>query len=252
MLQALKASDARAVTVTYESSIDFSAFKSVGERGITDAEPAFTSTENKSRERNITTALRDAFARVVGNDVIDFDDGGYRYSYDYVNHRQREKKAGPVTFSIKYRVGPSGTVYESTTGSKRKFYGITDDKGNELYKTQLSSAPAKNIRYTTYGGYVPSDILPYTKMAESAFEEFGRKLAGDFGVSVAKPADADYGNDDAPPSQSGRTPPNLGALGGKNRSPAMNKALMDVYNNPNTSEASKKMILDMINRSGAR
>ena len=102
-------------------------------------------------------------------------------------------------------------MYESTTGSKRKFYGIlfewalaiTDDNGTELYKTQLSSAPAKNIRYTSYG-YVQSDILPYTKMAESAFEEIGRKLAGDFGVSVTKPADADFGNDAASPSQLGR------------------------------------------------
>jgi hypothetical protein len=260
VLQALKASDGRSVNVSYESSIDFSAVKGFNERGITDAEPAFTTSENKSRERAITTAMRDAFARVVGNDIIDFDDGGNRYSYDYVNHRQREKKEGPVTFAIKYRVGPSGTVYESTTGSKKKFYGILfewqlaikDDKGGELYKTQLSSAPAKNIRYTSYG-YVQSDILPYTKMAESAFDEFGRKLAGDFGVSIAKPTGADYagGDDDAPPptSQFGRPPPrgNHGVP-----TPSLNKALMDVYNNPNTSEATKKMLLDMMKRNEAR
>jgi hypothetical protein len=259
VLHALKASDGRSVNVSYESSIDFSAVKGFNERGITDAEPAFTASENKSRERAITTAMRDAFARVVGNDIIDFDDGGNRYSYDYVNHREREKKEGPVTFAIKYRVGPSGTVYESTTGSKKKFYGIlfewqlaiNDDKGGELYKTQLSSAPAKNIRYTSYG-YVQSDILPYTKMAESAFDEFGRKLAGDFGVSIAKPAGADYAGDASappPPSPFGRPPP------GRNHgvpTPSLNKALMDVYNNPNTSEATKKMLLDMMKRNETR
>lgn len=251
VLHALEESDARAVTVTYDSSIDFSAIKAAGERGITDAEPAFSASENKSRERAITQAMRDAFGRVVGYDIIDFDDGAARYSYDYVNHRQREKKAAPVTFAIKYRVGPSGTVYESTTGSKRKFYGIlfdwqlaiTDAKGAELYKTQLSSAPAKNIRYTTYGA-VQSDILPYTKMAESAFDEFGRKLAGDFGVSIAKPAGADFdgAGDDAPPPPTGF---------GKNRvggSPALNKTLENMYNDPNTPEATKKILRDMMNR----
>ncbi|MCU1279515.1 MAG: hypothetical protein JWM53_3061, partial [bacterium] len=214
VLQALKASGAKAVNVTYESAIDFSAVKAFPEKGITDADPAFTAAENKSRERSITSALREAFGNVVGSEVIDFDDGAYSYSYDYVNHRARARKKGPITFAIQYRVGPSGTIYESTTGSARKFYGIlfdwslaiTDDKGEVLYRAQLSSAPAKNIRYTTTG-YVQSDILPYTKMAESAFGEFGRKLAGDFGISIAKPTDADFGNDrpSSASSRAGRT-----------------------------------------------
>ena len=34
-------------------------------------------------------------------------------------------------------------------------------------------------------------------MAESAFAEFGRKLAGDFGISIARAADSDS---DLPPS----------------------------------------------------
>jgi curved DNA-binding protein CbpA len=241
VLQALESSGAKAVNVTYDSAIDFSAVKAFPEKGIIDADPAFTPTENKSRERAITAALRDAFGNVVGNDVIDFDDGAYSYSYDYVNHRTRERKKGPITFAIHYRVGPSGTIYESTTGTSRKFYGIlfdwslviSDGKGGELYKTQLSSAPAKNIRYTT-SGYVQSDILPYTKMAESAFGELGRKLAGDFGISIAKPADADFGN--APSS-----PPRLGGPG---LTPEMQKILDDMARSGKMSEETRRLLLD--------
>ncbi|HWE31382.1 MAG TPA: DnaJ domain-containing protein, partial [Polyangia bacterium] len=71
VLQALKASGAKAVNVTYESAIDFSAVEQSPDKGIIDAEPAFTAAENKSRERSITSALRDAFGSVVGYDVID-------------------------------------------------------------------------------------------------------------------------------------------------------------------------------------
>jgi len=246
VLQALKASGANAVNVTYESAIDFSATQRFPEKGIISADPAFTSGENKARERSITSALGTAFGNVVGHDIIDFDDGSRSYSYNYLNHRMREHKPGPITFEIKYRVGPSGTIYESTTGTSRKFYGILfewslvihDDKGASLYSTQLSSAPAKNIRYTTTG-YVPSDILPYTKMAESAFEEFGRKLAGDFGISIAKPADADFGND-LPSSRAGTLP--------RGYSPALQKAIDDLAKNGQMSEATRKMLLDMQKR----
>jgi hypothetical protein len=252
VLQALKASGAKSVNVTYEPAIDFSATKNFPEKGIIDADPAFTAAENKSRERSITSALRESFGSVVGYDIIDFDDGAYTYSYDYTNHREREHKKGPITFAIQYRVGPSGTIYESTTGASRKFYGILfewqlailDDKGGQLYKTQLSSAPAKNIRYTTYGGYVPSDILPYTKMAESAFGEFGRKLAGDFGISIAKPADADFGN------EGGGAPSTAGLP--STMSPALRKALDDLAKQGKMSPQMQKMLDDMKRRQRAQ
>ncbi len=233
VLRALKASGAPAVTVSYAAAIDFSAVKQFPQDGVIDAEPAFATVENKAREHAITQALRDAFANVVGYDVIDFDDGGARYSYDYVNRRERARVAGPITFDIKYRVGPSGTIYESTTGAQRKFYGILfdwqlairDDKGATLYETQLSSAPAKNIHYTTTG-YVQSDILPYTKMAESAFAEFGRKLAGDFGVAVAAPPE--------PPST--RLPSAY--------SPELQRTIDDMVKSGKLSPQTRKMLLD--------
>ncbi|MCU1279685.1 MAG: hypothetical protein JWM53_3231, partial [bacterium] len=139
-------------------------------------------------------------------------------------------------------------IYESTTGSSRKFYGILfewslairDDKGGELYKAQLSSSPAKNIRYTT-SGHEQSDILPYTKMAESAFEELGRKLAGDFGISIARPADADFHD----PSRSA-----AGVPGGL--SPELQKALDDIARQGKMSDETRRRLLDAQKRQPAR
>ncbi len=269
VLHALEAAGGPAVNVTYAPQIDFSAVRAFPDRGIIDAEPAFTPAQNKAREHSITSALREAFGNVVGYDVLDFDDGVSSYAYDYENRRPHARTRGPITFAIQYRVGPSGTVYESTTGTARKFYGIlfdwqlaiTDEKGVELYKTQLSSAPAKNIRYTT-SGYVPSDILPYTKMAESAFSEFGRKLAGDFGISIAKPADADFADDAppppppsaattaslpaSPPTAAAPAPPSRAAIPGY--SPELQKALDDIARHGRMSDETRRLLLDLQNK----
>ena len=79
-----------------------------------------------------------------------------------------------------------------------------------------------------------SDILPYTKMAESAFGEFGRKLAGDFGISIAKPVDADFGNESGSSSRSGA--PGL--------SPEMRKILDDMARQGKMSDETRRMLLD--------
>ena len=245
VLRALKSSGAKAVNVTYQSAIDFSAVKAFSEQGIIDAAPAFTAAQNKSRERIITAALGDAFGNLVGYDVIDFDDGAYSYSYDYAKQRPRERTKGPITFAIQYRVGASGTIYEATTGTARKFYGIlfewslaiADDKGNQLYQTQLSSAPARNIRYTT-SGPAQSDILPYTKMAESAFAEFGRKLIGDFGMGVANPADPN--SPETPPDQ----PPAAHSGGPRTHGPAQQQALADTPKRGKLADPARHRLLE--------
>jgi hypothetical protein len=71
-----------------------------------------------------------------------------------------------------------------------RFEGEKDDR----YHLTTTSRPRKNIRYTTYDYEASSDIVPYTKMAESAFEEFGRALAAGFGVTVPEPTDEDWGS----------------------------------------------------------
>jgi len=221
VIGALKKSNSRRVKITYEGSFDWSEVKNLDKAKYGDiipADDAFSSSYNKTRESSITASLRRAFEQVLSHDVIDFDDGGYSYSYSYDRHGQRKEEPSPVTFVVKYRVGPSGSIYESTTGTKKKLFGILFDwdfairfEGEQAdrYHLQMSSAPAKNIRYTTYGDYeANSDIVPYTKMAESAFDEFGRKIAAGFGVTIAAPA---AGVDDVLGG--------LGGLGGTGSSP---------------------------------
>ena len=198
VITALKKSNTRRVKVTYESSVDFSELKNWPKNdttGIVPADSAFTTSSNKSRESSITSALSRSFGDILSHDVIDFNDGGSSYDYSYSGHRKTEENSS-ITFVVKYRVGPSGSVYESTTGAKKRLFGIRfywdfsirfEGEDKDRYHLQMVSAPAKNIRYSTYG-YEAEDY-PYTEMAKSACEEFGRKLSGGFGVAVAAPAD---------------------------------------------------------------
>jgi hypothetical protein len=186
VINALRASDSPSVHVSYKPEIHFenvAALMKV-EEGVTSPEPAFTSTQNSSRESAITSALDKAFSEVVSHDVLELS----QYNSN-----------SPITFAVQYKVSPSGSLYESTTGPKKKLLGILVDwdftilvAGEEQprYHLQMTSSPAKHIGYTS-SGYEDSDILPYTKMAESAFDEFGRKLAGEFGVKLPVPSDSD-------------------------------------------------------------
>ena len=132
--------------------------------------------------------------------MIDFDDGGYYVPYDVDYGEPPPKpKDSPITFVVKYHVGPSGSDlrvdhrhqeeavrHPVRLGLRHPLRG----RGHRSLQLATGSAPAKNIRYTTYGDYeANSEIVPYTKMAESAFEEFGRKIAGGFGVAVPAPVD---------------------------------------------------------------
>ena len=203
VIGALKKSNTRRVKVTYESSVDFSELKSWPKdqtTGIVPADSAFTESANKSRESSITSTLSKSFGDLLTHDVIDFTDGSsssYDYDYDYDYRHAKVEAASPVTFAVKYKVVPSGSIYESTTGTKKRLFGIRfywdfsirfDGESADRYHVATVSSPAKNIRYSTYG--YESDDYPYTEMAKSAFEEFGRKLEGGFGVSVAAPSES--------------------------------------------------------------
>jgi tetratricopeptide (TPR) repeat protein len=202
IFDALNKSGATRVKITYENAVDFAELKNVDKKEYADVTPpdaAFTSSYNKSRESSITSALKSAFGSVLDKEILEFDDGSYSYDYDY-DYRygeRRKRPPSPVTFNIKYTVTPSGSIYESTSGPKKRMFGILfawdftvkiDGDTSEPFELKLPSRPATNIRYSTYGSY-DADILPYTKMAESAFEDFGRKLSGSFGVTVPPPSD---------------------------------------------------------------
>ncbi len=228
VVNALRNADATRVKIVYDGSIDFARLKNLPAKfsDVTPPDTAFSASMNKTRESSITEALRKAFNEALGYDVIDFDDGGYSsssYGYDsYGHYGKKENKTGPVTFNVKYHVGPSGSIYESTSGSRKRLFGVLfdwsfkvrfDNEQTDRYSLTMASAPAKNISYTTYGEYDhASEIVPYTKMAESAFDEFGSKLAVGIGIASAKPAvdnaaalddDDGGGGDDAPATGAG-------------------------------------------------
>ncbi|HZS38028.1 MAG TPA: DnaJ domain-containing protein [Polyangia bacterium] len=251
VVNALRNSDSRRVKITYASSFDFSRLKNLPPKygDVTQPDTAFSESQNKSRETSITSALRKAFNEALGYDVMDFDDGGYgssEYGYDAYGHYGRQPaKSGPVTFVVKYKVEPSGSIYESTTGSKKKLFGVLfnwdfsikfDNETDARYTLALRSAPEKNISYTTYGDYDrSSEIVPYTKMAESAFNEFSAKLEAGIGVASARPAvDNAAAVDDSPDDSDPAA-----------MSPALQKALNDMAKNRKLDPATQKLLDDI-------
>jgi curved DNA-binding protein CbpA len=260
VVNTMKKNDARRVKIVYESSIDFARLKNLpaGYSDVTQPDTAFTDSMNKSRESSITSALRRAFNEALGYDIVDFDDGGTSsssYGYDAYGHYGRQsEKAAPVLFAVKYKVTPSGSIYESTTGTRKKLFGILfdwdftirfDGETTDRYHLALVSAPAKNISYTTYGSYDSySMILPYTKMAESAFDEFGSKLEVGIGVK-SKPATdnaAALDDDDTPSTGGVGSGSGSGSTGDdpfKNLDPATRKLLEDIKNGKYNSKYNK-------------
>jgi hypothetical protein len=250
VVNALRKADARRVKITYTGSFDFTRLKNLPPKygDVTQPDTAFSESMNKTRESSITSALKKAFNEALGYDVLDFDDGGSGssdYGYDeYGHYGKKAAKSGPVTFIVTYKVEPSGSIYESTTGSKKKLFGVLfdwdfsikfDQEAAPRYSLALRSAPEKNISYTTYGEYDrSSEIVPYTKMAESAFNEFSAKLEAGIGVASAKPAvdnaaAADEGTDDSEPAMS----------------PALQKALNDMSKNRKLDAATQKLLDDI-------
>lgn len=198
VLDALKEAPTQEVWVRYAPSVDMSSVR--GQRlpdGTLPIQPdrAFTESVNRQREAAITGSLASAFQRVLAEDVLSLTsspgaDDAARY------HRRGFLRARPqpqVIFDVSYRVKPSGELYRSTT-DKSALYGIELDwtlkiktpRSKEPYTVELVSQPAQSIRYVR-SSYEDDEILPYTKMAESAFEEFGRKVAREFGVTIATP-----------------------------------------------------------------
>ncbi len=208
IIEKLKTSPSQRIKVTYEGSVDFSAtktwdLKDVGGK-IVPADSAFSDTSNRSREGSITSSMKRAFTGMFGTDAIDIDDergSAYSYSYSYSRGRNDKQQWAPIRFVVKYRVAPSGTLYESTTDTTKKMFGIMIDwtfsvffegEDQARYSFSTVSKPAPNISYTT-SSYGDRDTYPYTKMAESAFENFAQNLAANFGITISGDSGSSYG-----------------------------------------------------------
>ena len=214
IIEKLKTSPSQRILVTYDGSVDFSSTKAwnvtdVGGK-IVPANSAFSETSNRSREGLITSSMKRAFTSMFGYDAIDIaEEGGGAYyqmknpvtdSHAYKNSRDKGDWA-PIRFVVKYHVAPSGTLYESTTDTTKKMFGILiewtfgvyfegDDKARYSFSTV--SKPAPNISYTT-SSYGDRETYPYTKMAESAFENFAQNLAANFGITITGDSGSGYG-----------------------------------------------------------
>lgn len=180
VLRAVAASGGRPVAVTYAARLDFAGLAAFGEAGVVAPEPAFTAARNRPREHALTSALRDALASAFGADVLDLDDAA-------------PPGRAPATLALGYRVRPSGTVYEASGARHRRYYGIVlawelrilDGGGATIYHAEFETQPARDLRYTTDGDG-GDDVVPYAKMAESAFADAAQRLAAELGAPTSR------------------------------------------------------------------
>ncbi|HVS19739.1 MAG TPA: hypothetical protein VMT18_14130, partial [Planctomycetota bacterium] len=90
---------------------------------------------------------------------------------------------------VQYRISPSGDVYVEQRSGKR-LVGVqmdwtcnfrAGDDGETLATFSFQSNPARHIRYEAHQG-ADDPILPYTKMAESGFDDFSARLVAQLGI----------------------------------------------------------------------
>lgn len=204
VLDALKAAPTHQVGVRYAASVDMSTARGqCFADGTLPIQPdrAFAESLNRQREVAITHSLASAFQRILPEDVLSLTP--YPAAEQSPRPSRRGALARPrpaVIFDVSYRVTPSGEMYRSMT-DRGALYGIqiawtlrvrtpqTERDGRQPYTIELVSQPAGSIRYLRPSSSRMEDdeILPYIKMAESAFAEFGRQVARDFGVSLPPP-----------------------------------------------------------------
>jgi tetratricopeptide (TPR) repeat protein len=203
VLDALKDAPSAEVLVRYTARVELDDLPSEPlQDGTTPIPPerAFSAAQNRLREASITRNLADAFGRLLPTDVISLGHEGVYGSPSRTWRRragQPAQAAAPsVIFDVTYTISPSGQMYRSTS-DRSALHGVqiawvlqirtpaAAARGEAPYTVELTSQPMPSIRYMR-SGYDDS-IVPYTKMAESAFGEFGRKVAEVFGATLPRP-----------------------------------------------------------------
>jgi curved DNA-binding protein CbpA len=161
------------------------------EADVADPAPALTPAVAELRQRRVTSALGEAFDQVVGDELIELDDGGVRSEWDAVDERLGHPRPGPVVLEVRYRVSPANIVFRSfLPGPRRRIRGLRfdwelrmlDAGGHELYRTMLPWQPDSDVEYRSFGGGADDDTQAYDRMADTAFHDFGRAMARELGA----------------------------------------------------------------------
>lgn len=181
--------------------------------------PSFSVRLNRSRERLITRRITNAFRKIVPQNILEFPGQsrrprrhgtyGRRATYGRrgrlagllasagsrvraATDRAREKGPAQIEFKVSYVVFPSTTVYSSRRNRSRLYSGVGFDwdlrilvKGKQLYHLKERSFPPPRFsvsRYRRHGNLAAGTV--YSRMATTAFDNFGRKMVKHFGVDA--------------------------------------------------------------------
>ncbi|MEZ0230302.1 MAG: ribosomal protein L7/L12 [Planctomycetota bacterium] len=133
--------------------------------------PAFTKERNESRESSISSELKKALGTVFSDDLFLFEG---------------KDKPG-ARFVVRHKVKGSGSYYTDKSEDKlplaeRRIYvgiyvefEVTIEVGGEKFPVKIVAPPAKNFS-------VRNMSAVYDVMAQTAFDEFGRRLIKAYGI----------------------------------------------------------------------
>ena len=212
VLATLQEAPSQTVAIVYRGAVDFTRLGSVpppsGPPPLAPS-PAFTAEQNREREAMITSTLVASFQRILPGSVLTFKGTSGADRTDPPDP-QPAAAASAVRFEIDYTVVPSGTLYQNPR-DQSTVYGIQlawtlrittprTRAGGTPYALTLLTRPAARIVYSTsYQDYMmrtyrralvvsgDQTIAPYSAMAISAFDEFGRKVAAECGFHIDPP-----------------------------------------------------------------
>lgn len=190
ILEAAVDKDQYRVSVTFSGTTEqvrgpFTIQTDSGTREVVPMDPSFTPAENRAREGKINTAIRTSFSRIIPNDILQFVGG-----------------TGDIRFTVDYVVFPSNMVYHETglsaleevhapyykgIGFHWKFRILVDNKN--AYEFEEESFPPAHFEVHRQETSAPSAKRPelktaavYDRMAETAFDDFGKRLLKRFGM----------------------------------------------------------------------
>lgn len=163
-----------------------------GNKTVEPMGPSFTAALNQRRESLISQRIKDAFAKVIPADVLEFADVT-RYS----RVKAESVKDAPLSFDVSYTVFPSGAIYVNSRlpEAQRRYYtGIAFvwkvaiyAKGEPVYTFEQISKPPPRFTVSTYSRYrtAASRSQIYDRMAATAFDNFSDRIVEHFGIPKA-------------------------------------------------------------------
>ena len=149
---------------------------------------AFSKSFDKKRRDEFLKVSREGFKQVFSQEGL----------FDLKEVANQDDAKGKLLFRVESKIERIPTYYENTRSGKLQgllfgfqvkwSFSVIDRSGKELYSHDLSSEPAKELRFKVRSS--DPSWAPYSIMMDSAYSNYARQTVARFGI--APPAEQKY------------------------------------------------------------